>query len=484
MHIYDSDHHFLEGVRTVAFSNPFAKETYQIHRKLVNAGPELSQAEVSKRIHNRLKHLVIGIENSESRTPARKTRVERETLIFAKLYLLLLDFLPEIDRYILKQIEHPRRDPGSFPVGAEMFERLQQMGYSVAEAGKRVAILYQIRRGYYFLDRGLVGQSPSMVEVRRRLWNNIFTSDIRWYVNGLWEKMEDFSLLLLGETGCGKGAAAAAVGRSAFIPYDTSTHRFAQSFHDTFQEINLSQFAPGVLESELFGHKKGAFTGAIEHFPGLLGQCPEYGSVFLDEIGDVSTSIQLKLLRVLQERTFQAVGSRESKRFRGRVIAATNHSLSKLRASGEFRDDFYYRLSSDCIEVPSLSRRISERPEELSELAFHLLRKMSGREDSFFLEKIVSNLLQDIPKNYAWPGNVRELEQALRRTLISGTYSGDRFAQPEAKPEAWESGGVENKKDLIRRVKELYERSGSYADVSRLTGLDRRTVKKYVTQKI
>ena len=111
----------------------------------------------------------------------------------------------------------------------------------------------------------------------------------------------------------------------------------------TFLPINLAAFGRGVLESELFGHVKGAFTGAIEAHRGVFGRCPPHGVIFLDEIGEVDTTVQVKLLHVLQERRFASVGSHTSERFAGRVLAATNQPVESLRSDGRFRDDLFYR---------------------------------------------------------------------------------------------------------------------------------------------
>ena len=158
-----------------------------------------------------------------------------------------------------------------------------------------------------------------------------------------------------------------ALGRSGFIPFDARKGCFAESFTRNFIAINLSQYPESLLESELFGHKKGAFTGAIENHEGIFSRCTPHGSIFLDEIGDVSVPVQIKLLQVLQERHFVPLGSHEAKRFKGRVIAATNRPLAELR-DGRMRDDFYYRLCSDVIEVPALRQRIAESAGELEQL--------------------------------------------------------------------------------------------------------------------
>jgi transcriptional regulator with GAF, ATPase, and Fis domain len=309
------------------------------------------------------------------------------------------------------------------------------------------------------------------------LWDNIFTHDISWYVRGLWNRMEDFSTLLLGETGTGKGAAAAAIGRSGFIPFNPRIQKFDESFTRAFISINLSQYPETLIESELFGHRKGAFTGAVEKHDGLFARCSPHGAIFLDEIGDVSVPVQIKLLQVLQERTFSPVGSHEKLRFKGRVIAATNKSVDVLRREGKFRDDFYYRLCSDLITVPPLRQRIRETPRELDRLAHHLLHRICGTDTRF---PVVQKLKADIDRNYAWPGNVRELEQAIRRILLTGHYAGDHAAQMDHE-QPLEVGNLTAKELVEKYCRDLYTIYGNYGEVARRTALDWRTVKKNVT---
>ena len=325
-----------------------------------------------------------------------------------------------------------------------------------------------------------------MREFRRLLWNDVFTQDVQLYDRYLWNRMEDFSTLLLGETGTGKGAGAAAIGRSGYIPFDEKQGRFTESFLRSFIALNLSQFPETLIESELFGHRKGAFTGAVESHEGVLARCSRHGSIFLDEIGEVSAPVQIKLLQVLQERTFCPVGSHEPERFRGRVIAATNRPLESLRGRGLFRDDFFYRLCTDIIEVPPLRQRLQEDPGELRHLLEHLLGNIMGDAGSVLADKVEAAIRRDVDAEYPWPGNVRELEQALRRILLTGGYAGS--AQPTAKDlvenlvtgietEALDAAGL-----LSGYCALLYESSANYEAVARQTNLDRRTVKKYVKQ--
>jgi transcriptional regulator with GAF, ATPase, and Fis domain len=252
----------------------------------------------------------------------------------------------------------------------------------------------------------------------------------------------------------------------------------------SFRSLNLSQFPESLLESELFGHRKGAFTGAVESHEGALARCSPHGAVFLDEIGDASVPVQIKLLRVLQERAFSPVGSHEEKRFHGRVIAATNKPLVALRGDGLFRDDFFYRLSSDIVEMPTLRQRIRETPDELDALLRVVMARLVGAEAPELAALVRAVIVHDLEPDYPWPGNVRELEQCARRALLTRAYTGDRRADTPGRLDrlvaALDAGACDMRQLTASYCALLYERHGTYEDVSRRTGLDRRTAKKYV----
>jgi transcriptional regulator with GAF, ATPase, and Fis domain len=247
---------------------------------------------------------------------------------------------------------------------------------------------------------------------------------------------------------------------------------------------NLSQYPESIIESELFGHRKGAFTGAIDHHQGLFERLSNYGALFLDEIGEVSVPIQIKLLTVIQERRFSPVGSHEQLRFDGRVIAATNRSMAQLRESSAFRDDFLYRLCSDVIEVPPLRRRLQEHPPELETLVALLITRTTGSDAPGLTDMVVSSLRDTLADDYPWPGNVRELEQAVRRILLNGRYEGVIAAGADDEDEllaaSLRDGSVTATELLSRYCRALYARWGSYEQVARHIELDRRTVKKYI----
>jgi len=367
------------------------------------------------------------------------------------------------------------------PFGAASLQRMQERGFTREEAARYFGIFYQLRRAHHFIVQGLQGGSASMFEFRRRLWMSVFTDDVRWYERHLWNRMEDFSTLLLGETGAGKGAAAAAIGRSAFIPFDAGRGEFAESFVRGFVPINLAEFPESLIEAELFGHRKGAFTGAVESRPGVLERCSAHGAVFLDEIGEVKPAAQVKLLRVLQERKFSPVGSREEKRFRGRVISATNRAVGELRREKIFRDDFFYRISSDVITVPPLRQRIAEHPAELDVLVGSILARTVGEGGGELAAGVRERLRASPGGDYTWPGNVRELEQAVRRVLLTGRY------EPETagvESEDWNrlfgQAALTADELLAKYAARAVAIHGTRAEAARRLGVDVRTLGSYL----
>lgn len=477
------DRDFFRLVSRAAFVNPFSGEREELDRAIagrVGEGPpEAVLARAIRAVGERVAAL-------EGRGPLRLARLGAEDRPLVEAVLLFDAFhrhVEEFDRLIRDQLAGGE-NPCAVPFARDALGLLIRRGFPAQEALRTFAFFYQLRRAFYFIDRSLVGQSPCMRELRRHLWNDVFTSDTGWYGQRLWDRMEDFSTLLLGETGTGKGSAAAAVGRSGFIPFDERKGCFAESFARNFIALNLSQFPESLIESELFGHRKGAFTGAVDHHQGVFARCTPHGAIFLDEVGDVSVPVQIKLLQVLQERTFSPVGSHERLRFRGRVIAATNRPLDGLRREGRFRDDLYYRLCSDVVVVPPLRRRLAEEPGELPLLVEHLVTRALGGEEPEIATAVGGALARDLPPVYPWPGNVRELEQAVRRVLLTGSYRGEAGAAAEDLRgrllEGLDAGTLDAQGLLRGYCALLYGRCGTYEEVARRTGLDRRTVKKHV----
>lgn len=479
----DADRNFLQFLAEAASTNPFSDAYIDLTLKIAGCDASVPPVEQLKLILARVSQQVQKLEGAGRANVRQFDGPDRELLRHAFLFDIYHRFMAAYDQLIADQIAAGEQSV-AVPFAADALRLLARRGFSAEEARRYFAIFYQIRRAYFFIDRGLVGCSDCMKELRRHLWNNVFTHDIRVYERYLWNRMEDFSTMLLGETGTGKGTAAAAIGRSGFIPFDEKKGCFTESFTSSFTPMNLSQFPEALIESELFGHKKGAFTGAVEAHEGIFARCSPYGAIFLDEIGDAGVPVQIKLLHVLQERTFSPVGSHEKLRFRGRVIAATNKPLDQLRGGGQFRDDFFYRLCSDVITVPPLQQRIAEEPAELDELIALIVERLTGEVSPEIVGMVRSVLNASLGKNYAWPGNVRELEQAVRRILLTRHYEGDRKAigpDLRARLQAGiEDGSLDADALLAGYCALLHERHGTYEEVARHTNLDRRTAKAYV----
>jgi DNA-binding NtrC family response regulator len=217
------------------------------------------------------------------------------------------------------------------------------------------------------------------------------------------------TVLLAGESGVGKDLIARAI------------HYHSPRRDRPFVKINCTAIPENLMESELFGYEKGAFTGANTSKPGKFEQA-DTGTVFLDEIGDVPPAIQVKLLRILQEREFERLGSNKTLRADLRVVAATNVDLRAALEQGTFREDLYYRLNVVPINIPPLRAR----KEDIPFLALHFVAKLSADLDSkanSISDAAIERLMQ-----YDWPGNVRQLENVIERSLV---LSSSRTLTPE-----------------------------------------------------
>jgi len=282
------------------------------------------------------------------------------------------------------------------------------------------------------------------------------------------------TVLLAGESGTGKDLIARAI------------HYHSPRRDRPFVKINCTAIPENLMESELFGYEKGAFTGASSPKPGKFEQA-DTGTVFLDEIGDVPAAIQVKLLRVLQEREFERLGSNKTRQIDVRVIAATNADLQAALESGEFREDLYYRLNVVPMNMPP----VRERKEDIPALAQHFLKKYAadfGGKAATISPEALDALLQ-----YHWPGNVRELENVIERSLI--LCAGDRLEASDIKldrisaarsgdvPGSFLPGGMtlqEHEQDLIRKA--LAVAKGNKSQAARLLGMTRNALRYRLSQ--
>ena len=477
----DHERDLLNKIREAAFANPFGRTRSAIDLAVTGLSSTASNDIILAQLIERVGETIHSIKKPTIPPPESLSEDDRQLLRFAVLFHTFHLFCDSFDEHIREQIENGD-DCCHVDFASDMLGMLAEHDIEEKEAIRFFSLFFQMRRAFYFIN-GIAGKSECVMNLRRSLWNNVFTFDIRLYDRFLWDRMEDFSTMILGETGTGKGLAAAAIGRSGYIPFNPRTGQFRESFAKTFISINLSQFPEQLIESELFGHKKGAFTGAVETHKGIFSRCSPNGAIFLDEIGEVSTPVQIKLLQVLQDRVFTPVGSHKREKFQGRVIAATNRPIEKSRKDGTFRDDFYYRLCSDIIEVPPLRQRLREHPAELSEILKIIIKRIIGSTDGDLEEKTTAYIHEHQPEDYHWPGNIRELEQCVRRFILNNCY---QWQQPvtESESEAFlaaiNNGSLSATELLSHYCKILYKKSGTYEAVSQQTRLDRRTVKKYI----
>lgn len=475
---------FFNQVSALAFVNPFSKEREQADCQLLNI--ETNTLDIFQRNDKIQALLSAHLQKLQPPDQFRITDYQGKTceaMKFSWLFYQFHEFQKQFNQFIEDQSQ-AGDTPIELSFAQEIIHRFQLAGFTDSETEKYIALFYQLHRGFYFIHSAISGDCPSIIELRMHLWNNIFTFDPHWYLDYLYDKMEDFSTLLLGETGTGKSLVAHTIGCSGLIPFNVTKKRFQESFTRSFQSINLSQYPASLLESELFGHKKGAFTGAIDHHQGIFARCSTYGAVFIDEIGDIDIPTQVKLLNVIQDRIFSPVGSHEKKRFSGRVISATNRDITKLRKEGVFRDDLYYRLCTDVIVVPSLHQRLQENQEELGRLITDLINRVIDNPDSLLISRMEDQIRTSVPKHYAWPGNVRELEQCIRRICLTGQYNITKEINLSIQPNGFtlpDNARETSAQHLMQHYcRFLYDQHDSYEAVARITQLDRRTVKKYI----
>lgn len=271
----------------------------------------------------------------------------------------------------------------------------------------------------------------------------------------------DSPVFIQGESGTGKELVA-----------NTIWHHSKRSNFPLIA-LNCAALSENLIESEIFGHEKGAFTNAYQTKHGIV-EVADKGTLFLDEIGEMPLGPQAKLLRFLDSGEFRRVGSNKTLRVDVRLVAATNKQLLELVKKGGFREDLYYRLNVINITVPPLR----ERPEDVPGLAAHFLRKY-GRKMSKHIEGFTSEAMEKLI-NYSWPGNVRELENVVERAVIlcDAERIGTRDLSITAMPPMKESGAnpslEEMEKDYILRV--LKEANGNQSKASQILGIDRKTL--------
>jgi DNA-binding NtrC family response regulator len=355
------------------------------------------------------------------------------------------------------------------------------------QPGHTFACFRQIQRAFEHTFRDIIGSSMPAARLRASVWQSIFTHDMQRYRRTLYARMGEFATLITGPSGTGKELVARAIAESRYAEFDQRSMTFANDAAPSFFPINISALSPTLVESELFGHRRGSFTGATGDRKGWLEMCPELGSVFVDELGDLDQAIQVKLLRVIETRTFHPVGDTASLQFRGKLITATNRDLAAAMRQGQFREDLYYRLCSDQVSTPPLAAQLADSPGTLRELVHYMARRVAGPEADELAGEVLAWIESNLGQDYPWPGNYRELEQCIKNVLIRKNYRPSLTGPVDPVEELAQdmgAGRLSAEALLARYITLVYSRLGSYEETARKLGIDRRTVKAKVDVKL
>ena len=490
----DNERRLVEIVSSLSYGNPFLPERMELEKQAL--GNRFQDTGTTWHAHSgylrnpNLEKIIGDVEALAAALRERRRDIEptpKEAALYQDLIHNLL--FNRYDDSLLGLMQSDNRMNAAFYARfrqdmAHFLPSRYRSGNEYIESSHLFACFYQLRRAFTMIFQNLIGGSMPTARQRAEVWQSVFTRDLRRYQRSLYKIMGNITTLITGPSGTGKELVARAIGFSRFIPFDEKREAFLADYKKTFYPLNLTALSPTLIESELFGHRRGAFTGALQDRAGWLEVCPESGTVFLDEIGEVDTLIQVKLLRVLQSRSFQRLGDVKERSFAGKVIAATNRNLSHEMKDGRFREDFFYRLCSDMIVTPSLREQLNDSPGELNTLLVHIAARVADEVEAEGLAKEAETWIQkNLGPDYAWPGNVRELEQCVRNIMIRGSYKpriDQQDAPKDSLKEMMEEGRMTADALLRHYCTLVYRKTGSYLETARRLDLDRRTVKSKV----
>jgi transcriptional regulator with AAA-type ATPase domain len=503
-----SDCRFAQTLSRLVYCNPFLPERLNLQREALGANlfaqpvvwhklTELDNNPNLERLERRARELAA---RARQRLADGAAASEPELLLYEDLvlYLLYSSSRAELDAITTASLAQqtppsPRQLWQRFRADFGHFLEISGRSFPSGHEPARVfAGIFQIRRAFYHTFNFIVGASQPLSRLRAAVWESIFTHDIRRYIRrSLYDYLGDIPLLVTGPSGTGKELVARAVGLSRFIPFNPQKEQFSADFANSFSALNLSALAPTLIESELFGHRRGAFTGAVSDRAGWLEVCQPLGTVFLDEIGELDSAIQVKLLRVLQDRTFQRLGETRMRHFLGKIIAATNRDLAAELRAGRFREDLYYRLCGDKITTPSLQEQFADSPNDLHNLILFIAKRIVPEEAEALANEVEAWTDRHLGRDYPWPGNFRELEQCVRNFLIRKEYHpayAPGNATTDDPPQALATAvaaGTLTMDELERSYCTLvYAQTRSYQDAARRLKRNWRTVKSKIDRQL
>lgn len=494
------ERHFAAAVSRIAYDNPFAPERIESERDAL--GDAFSESEqvwtpdgahlAAQQFHRERPNVIRLRDLSWHLALALRARLDEsksslhdaELGLYEDLCLYALFARYELSLYELAIDESGKtKRAGFYPAFKRDFERLLVEPRLPLPSGLNapgaLAFFFQIRRAFHYIFRYLLGVSRPIAELRAETWHSVFTHDLRRYRASVYRHMADIPTLIVGPSGTGKDLVAQAIGYSRYLAFDETKLAFVETFSAQFHALNVSALSRGLIESELFGHRRGAFTGALEDRQGFFELCGPDGTVFLDEIGDLSPELQVKFLRVLQTREFQRIGESKPRMFLGKLAAATHRDLDEGLEAGWFREDLYYRLCADRIQTPTLRERIEADGRELLLMVSVLSERIAGPEHGPALAKeVLAWVDRELGPSYGWPGNVRELEQCVRNVLVRRRYRPARRAPKVGELDrALLESNLGAEALLDRYAALVYAQTKSYVETGRRLGLDRRTAK-------
>lgn len=503
-----------DAIGRIGYCNPFLPERLALERSalgadfhcadpVVNLPPDADLKTVFPNFAALRERAEVLSEKMRSRLLGGTTPTERELRIYQDMAMYLLynrhmAYLEKVATTPAKLAKTEQKAAAWNDFQRDFDWYLQLPGFPLPahfEAGHCFAVFFQIQRAFNHIFECIIGRSMPIARLRAAVWESIFTHDMSRYARAVYKTMGDIPTLITGSSGTGKELVARAIGMSRYIPFNKSNARFDVDSESSLHTVNLSALSPTLIESELFGHRKGAFTGAIADREGWLEVAGARGTVFLDEIGELDFSIQVKLLRVLQSGSFSRVGETQQRRFAGKFVAATNRDLSHEMAAGRFREDLYYRLCADMIHTPTLREQIADRPDDLQYLAEFIARRVLTDlpEESHALAREAVDWIGDqLGPDYRWPGNIRELEQCVRNVMIRKSYKPARQSHGADGATAHErlahkvAEGHFSLEELIEHyVSMIYAAEGQhYGRASKRLDMDWRTLKQKLNQKL
>jgi transcriptional regulator with AAA-type ATPase domain len=361
---------------------------------------------------------------------ARATPAERAIYEGAAVHLMWDEFAPKIQGLI-------DRDALDVPFFDDFVKRhgllFSHPWLRTPEPGHLFALMYQVHRAWYFPATKIRGGSPSALATRAAVFRASLGSDIGAYADGLYRHMHEIPVLITGETGTGKEEAAQCVGWSRYIPFDRIKNRLVAHYRADHHARNLCEVPREMIDSALFGYKRGAFTGALSDAKGYFALPGPHGSLFLDEVGEMPEHVQVKLLRPLQSRDFVPLGETSPQELQGRLLFATNRNLEEMCAQGEFHADLLERMNGVHIHMPPLRQMLAEAPGELRRYArmFVAAKIDDPARVEAWTERVVKGIAKTRPGD-AWYRNVRELKNYTERYILTD----GRMPPPAARPAA------------------------------------------------